>query len=59
MIIIFICKLKINLSYSYRKTYTVSLLVEEVYLKPSFYYKGGNIVDSSDNNNEAVTGAFI
>ena len=36
----------------------VSLLVDEIHLKPYFDYKGGNIVDISDNSNEAATSAF-
>ena len=37
---------------------TVSLLVDEIHLKPYIDYKGGNIVGLSDNNNEAATNAF-
>ena len=36
----------------------VSLLVDEIHLKPYFHYKGGNIVDLSDNSNEAATSSF-
>ena len=38
---------------------TVSLLVDEILLKPYFDYKGGNIVGLSDNSNEAATSAFV
>ena len=38
---------------------TVSLLVDEIHLKPYFDYKGGNIVGLSDNTNEAATSAFV
>ena len=38
---------------------TVSLLVDEIHLKPYFDYKGGNIVGLSDNSNEAATSAFV
>ena len=37
---------------------TVSLLVDEIHLKPYFDYKGGNIAGLSDNSNEAATSAF-
>lgn len=37
---------------------TVSLLVDEIHLKPYLDYKGGNIVGLSDNSNEAATSAF-
>ena len=37
---------------------TVSLLVDEIHLKPYFDYKGGNTVGLSDNSNEA-TSAFV
>ena len=38
---------------------TVSLLVDEIHLKPYFDYKGGNIVGLSGNSNEAATSAFV
>ena len=38
---------------------TVSLLVDEIHLKPYFDHKGGNIVGLSDNSNEAATSAFV
>ena len=41
-----------------QKDTTVSLLVDEIHLKPYFDYKGGNIVGLSDNRNEAATSAF-
>ena len=37
---------------------TVSLLVDEIHLKPYIDYKGSNIVGLSDNSNEAATSAF-
>ena len=37
---------------------TVSLLVNEIHLKPYIDYKGGNTVGLSDNSNEAATSAF-
>ena len=37
---------------------TVSLLVDEIHLKPYFDYKGGNIAGLSDNSNKAATSAF-
>ena len=37
----------------------VSLLVDEIHLKPYFYYKGENIVGFSDNSNEAAASAFV
>ena len=40
-----------------QKDTTVSLLVDEIHLKPYTDYKGGNIFGLSDNSNEA-TSAF-
>ena len=40
------------------KDTTVSLL-DEIYLKPYFDYKGGDIVGLSDNSNEAAIRAFM
>ena len=37
---------------------TVSLLVDEIHVKPYINYKGGNIIGLSDNSNEAATSAF-
>ena len=37
---------------------TVSLLNDEIHLKPYIDYKGGNIVGLSDNSNEATTSGF-
>ena len=37
---------------------TVSLIVDEIHLKPYINYKGGNIVGLSDNYNESATSAF-
>ena len=37
---------------------TISLLVDEIHLKPYIDYKGGNIVGLSDNSNKAATSAF-
>ena len=41
-----------------QKDTPVSLLVDEILLKPYFHYKGGNIVGLLDNSNEAVTSVF-
>ena len=38
---------------------TVSLLVDEIHLKPYIDYKGGNIVGLSDNSDEAATSVFV
>ena len=38
---------------------TVSLLVDEIPLKPYFDHKDGNIVGLSDYSNEAATSAFV
>ena len=40
-----------------QKDTTVSLLIDEIHLKPYFDYIG-NIVSLYDNSNEAVTSAF-
>ena len=37
---------------------TVMLLLDEIHLKPYFDYKGGNVVGSAFNRNEAATLAF-
>lgn len=37
---------------------TVSLLVDEIHLKPYLDYKGGNIVGLANNSNEPATSAF-
>ena len=42
----------------FKQDTTVSLLVDEIHLKPYFDYKGGNIVGLSDNSNEVATSAF-
>ena len=42
-----------------QKDTTVSLLNDEIHLKPYFYYKDGNIVVLSDISNEAATCAFL
>ena len=36
----------------------VSLLIDEIHLKPYFDYKGGNIVGLANNTNEVATSAF-
>ena len=41
-----------------QKDITVSLLVDEIHLKPYLDYKGGNIVGLANNSNEAATSAF-
>ena len=42
-----------------QKDTTVSLLVDEIHLKPYIDYKDDNIVDLSGNSNEAATSAFV
>ena len=37
---------------------TVSLLVDEIHLKPYIDYKSRNIISLSDNSNKAATCAF-
>ena len=37
----------------------VSLLVDEIHLKPYLDYNDGNIISLSDNSNEAATSAFV
>ena len=41
-----------------QKDTIVSLLVNEIHLKPCFDYKGGNIFGLSDNSNEAEISTF-
>ncbi|KAH7960325.1 hypothetical protein HPB49_018722 [Dermacentor silvarum] len=38
---------------------TVTLMVDEIYIKPYFDYKGGNIVGSEANSQEAATTAHV
>lgn len=38
---------------------TVTLMVDEIHLKPSLDYKGGNIVGSAHDSNEMATSAFV
>ena len=45
--------------YKLQKDTTVSLLVDEIHFSSYFDYKGGNIVDLSDNSNEVATSAFV
>ncbi|KAH6939766.1 hypothetical protein HPB50_021570 [Hyalomma asiaticum] len=37
----------------------VTLMVDEIHLKPFFYYKGGNIAGTALNNAEAANSAFV
>ena len=37
---------------------TVSLLIDEIHLKPYFDYNGGNVVGLANNTNEVATSAF-
>ena len=37
---------------------TLYLLVDEIHLKPYFYFKGDNILGLFDNNNETIRSAF-
>ena len=41
-----------------QKDITVSLLIDEIHLKPYFDYKGGNVVGLANNINEVATSAF-
>ena len=41
-----------------QKDITVSLLIDEIHLKPYFAYKGGNVVGLANNTNEMATSAF-
>ena len=41
-----------------QKDITVSLLVDEIHLKPYFDYKGGNVVGLAYNGSDAATSAF-
>ena len=41
-----------------QKDITVSLLIDEIHLKPYFDYKGGNVVGLANNTNEVATSAF-
>ena len=41
-----------------RKDITVSLLIDEIHLKPYFDYKGGNVVGLANNTNKVATSAF-
>ena len=38
---------------------TVTLMLDEIHLKPHFDYKGGNVVGSAFNSTEAATSAFV
>lgn len=38
---------------------TVTLMLDEIHLKPYFDYKGGNVVGSAFNSTEAATSAFV
>ena len=42
-----------------QKDTTVSLLVDEIHLKPYFDYKGGNIVGLSENSNETAANTLV
>ena len=42
-----------------RKDITVSLLIDEIHLKPYFDYKGGSVVGLANNTNEVTTSAFV
>ena len=41
-----------------QKDITVSLLIDEIHLKPYFDYKGGNVVGLANNTNEVAISAF-
>ena len=41
-----------------QKDITVSLLIDEIYQKPYFDHKGGNVVGIANNTNEVATSAF-
>ena len=41
-----------------QKDITVSLLIDEIHLKPYFDCKGGNVVGLANNTNELATSAF-
>ena len=38
---------------------TVSLMVDEIHIKPSFDYKGGSIVGAAYNSSDAASSAFV
>lgn len=38
---------------------TVTLMVDEIHLKPNLDYKGGNIVGSAHDSNKMATSAFV
>ena len=41
-----------------RNDKTVTLLIDEIHLKPFFDYNGGNVVDAAYDSNDAATSAF-
>ena len=41
-----------------QKDITVSLLIDEIHLKPYFDYKGGHVVGLANNTNEVATSVF-
>ena len=49
---------KNNFKLIVQKNITVSLLIDEIHLKPYFDYKSGNVVDLANNTNEVATSAF-
>ena len=54
----FLMYIKNELKLLVQKDTTVSLLVDEIHLKPQFDYTDGNIFGLSDNSNEAASNAF-
>ena len=41
-----------------QKDIAVSLLIDEIHLKPYFDYKGSNVVSLANNTNEVATSVF-
>ena len=41
-----------------QKDITVSLLIDEIHLKPYFDYNGGNVVGLANNTKEVATSTF-
>ena len=54
----FLMCIKNKLMLLVQKAITVSLLIDEIHLKPYFDYKGGNVVGLANYTNEVATSAF-
>ena len=54
----FLIYIKNNFKPLVQQDTTLYLLVDEIHLKPYFYFKGNNIPGLFDNSNKAVTSAF-